>query len=84
VKKRRQLLLRFREVTQEEIDDLRNDCSEPVSEFEDARGSTILLVNQLRDLTAALAFAERELASRGSGMVFALAQRARTRADRSI
>ena len=69
MKKRRQLLLRFREVTQEEIDDLRNDSSEPVSEFEDARGSTILLVNQLRDLTGALAFAERELASRGSGMV---------------
>jgi hypothetical protein len=69
VKKRRQLLLRFREVTQEKIDDFRNDSSEPVSEFEDARGSTTLLVNQLRDLTAALAFAERELASRGSGMV---------------
>jgi hypothetical protein len=69
VKKRRQLLLRFREVTQEEIDDLHNQSSEAAPEFEDARESTVLLAHQLKDLSAALAFVERELARRGLGKV---------------
>lgn len=70
MKKRRQLLLRFREVTQEEIEDLRNQSSEAAApEFEDAHGSTALLAHQLKDLTAALAFVERELARRGLGKV---------------
>lgn len=70
VKKRRQLLLRFREVTQEEIDELHNQSAEGAApEFEDAHGSAALLAHQLTDLTAALAFVQRELVRRGLGKV---------------
>ena len=64
---RRQLLLRFHEMTQDEIDTLRNQSSKSVPEFEDPRGSTVLLAHQLKDLTAALVFVERELAKRCLG-----------------
>ena len=67
MKKRRQLLLRFREFTQDEIDDLHNQACELPPEFEFAGGSTVLLANELEELTAALVFVERELARRGLG-----------------
>jgi hypothetical protein len=67
VKRRRQLLLRFRRFTQDEIDDLRNQDSELPADFEFAGGSTVLLASELQELTAALVFVERELARRGLG-----------------
>jgi hypothetical protein len=67
VKKKRQLLLRFRQFTQEEIDDLHNLNAESALEFDYAGGPTMLLANELEELTAALVFVERELARRGLG-----------------
>jgi hypothetical protein len=70
VKKRRQLLLRFRHITQQEIDHLNSDSFESTPEFEDAGGSTVLLASQLKDLSAALVLVERELASQGPRKLF--------------
>jgi len=67
VKKRHQLLLRFRKLTQDEIDDLHNQASELPPEFEFAGGATVSLANELQELTAALVFVDRELARRGLG-----------------
>lgn len=67
MKKRRQLLLRFRNVTQEEIDDLHNPTPGSTPEFENAPAPMVLLAHQLRDLTAALVLVERELARRRLG-----------------
>jgi hypothetical protein len=67
VKKKRQLLLRFREYTQEEIDELHDLNAELALDFEQAGGPTMLLANELEELTAALVFVERELARRGLG-----------------
>lgn len=64
MKTRHHVLLELQTETQAQIDDLLAEGSEVVHAFEDESGSTVNLATQLKELTTALSFLEREFAKR--------------------